>query len=44
MVSLIAATARAEHVGIFHRFELMRNWYDAEHLPFEAFVSQDGPT
>jgi acyl-CoA thioesterase I len=42
MVSLIAATAKAEHVGIFHRFELMRPWYDAEHLPFEAFVSQDG--
>jgi acyl-CoA thioesterase I len=42
MVSLIAATAKAEHVGIFHRFELMRHWYDAEHLPFEAFVSQDG--
>jgi acyl-CoA thioesterase-1 len=42
MVSLIAATAKAEHVGIFHRFELMRHWHDAEHLPFEAFVSQDG--
>jgi hypothetical protein len=42
MVSLVAATAKAEHVGIFHRFELMRHWYHAEHLPFEAFVSQDG--
>ncbi len=42
MVSLIAATAKAEHVGVFHRFEQMRHWYKAEHLPFEAFVSQDG--
>jgi lysophospholipase L1-like esterase len=42
MVSLIAATAKAEHVGVFHRFELMRHWYKAEHLPFAAFVSQDG--
>jgi lysophospholipase L1-like esterase len=42
MVSLIAATARAEHVGVFHRFELMRHWHEAEHLPFETFVSQDG--
>jgi acyl-CoA thioesterase I len=42
MVSLIAATAKAEHVGVFHRFELMRHWYQAEHLPFETFVSADG--
>jgi hypothetical protein len=42
MVSLIAATARAEHVGVFHRFELMRHWHEAEHLPFETLVSQDG--
>jgi lysophospholipase L1-like esterase len=42
MVSLIAATAKAEHVGVFHRFELMRHWYQDEYLPFTAFVSQDG--
>jgi acyl-CoA thioesterase-1 len=42
MVSLIAATAKAEHVEVFHRFELMRHWYQAEHLPFETFVSADG--
>jgi acyl-CoA thioesterase I len=42
MVSLIAATAKAEHIGIFHRFELMRHWYEVEHLSFETFVSADG--
>jgi acyl-CoA thioesterase-1 len=42
MVSLISATAKAEHVGVFHRFELMRHWYQTEHLPFETFVSADG--
>jgi lysophospholipase L1-like esterase len=42
MVSLIATTAKAEHVGVFHRFELMRHWYETEHLPFEQFVSTDG--
>jgi lysophospholipase L1-like esterase len=42
MVSLIAATAKAEHVGVFHRFELMRRWYQVQHLPFETFVSEDG--
>jgi acyl-CoA thioesterase I len=42
MVSLISATAKAEHIGVFHRFELMRYWYMVEHLPFETFVSADG--
>jgi acyl-CoA thioesterase I len=42
MVSLIASVAKAEHVGVFHRFELMRHWYESDHLPFETFVSADG--
>jgi hypothetical protein len=42
MVSLISATAKAEHVGVFHRFKLMRHWHLVEHLPFETFVSADG--
>jgi acyl-CoA thioesterase-1 len=42
MVSLIAMTAKAEHVGVFHRFELMRRWRETEQLPFETFVSTDG--
>ena len=40
--TLISATAKAEHIGVFHRFELMRRWYRGEHLPFETFVSADG--
>ena len=42
MVSMIAAIAKAEHVGIFHRFELMRHWHQVEHRPFATFVSRDG--
>jgi lysophospholipase L1-like esterase len=42
MVSLIATAAKAEHVGVFHRFELMRRWYETDHLPFETFISADG--
>ena len=42
MVSLISAAAKAEHIGVFHRFELMQHWYLAEHLPFTTFVSPDG--
>jgi acyl-CoA thioesterase I len=42
MVSLIATAAKAEHVGVFHRYELMRRWRETEHLPFETFISADG--
>jgi acyl-CoA thioesterase I len=42
MVSLIATAAKVEDVCLFHRFELMRQWHQAERLPFEAFVSADG--
>jgi acyl-CoA thioesterase I len=42
MVSLIATAAKAEHVSLFHRFDLMRHWFETEHLPFETFVSADG--
>jgi acyl-CoA thioesterase I len=42
MVSLIATAAKAEHVGVFHRFELMQRWHKTEQLPFETFISADG--
>jgi acyl-CoA thioesterase I len=42
MVSLIATAAKAEHVCLFHRFDLMRQWHEAERLPFESFLSSDG--
>ena len=42
MVSLIATAAKAEHVGVFHRFELMQRWHKTERLPFETFISADG--
>ena len=42
MVSLIATAAKAEHVCLFHRFALMQQWYEDQHLPFETFVSADG--
>ena len=42
MVKLISASAKAEHIGVFHRYELMRHWYSIDHLAFESFVSPDG--
>jgi hypothetical protein len=42
MVSLIETAAKAEHVCIFHRFELMRQWVEADGLSFQTFLSPDG--
>ena len=42
MLALIATAAKSESVGHFHRFELMRHWYEDEHLPFATFASADG--
>ncbi len=44
MVSLIATAAKAEKVGLFHRFALMRHWHEVDGLPFETFVSPTGCT
>src|SRR5262249_44564376 len=42
MVSLTATVEKAEHVGLLPRSDLMRNWYQSDHLPFETFVSPEG--
>jgi acyl-CoA thioesterase I len=42
MVDLIRATAKAENVDVFHRFDVMRQWRDKNQIPFEAFLSPDG--
>jgi lysophospholipase L1-like esterase len=41
MVDQIALTAKEENVDLFHRFAVMRNWHDVQHLPFDTFVSPD---
>jgi len=42
MIDLIAAAATQEHVGLFHRFALMRHWHEVDGMPFATFVSADG--
>jgi lysophospholipase L1-like esterase len=42
MVKLISTTAKAEHVGVFHSYDLMQHWYSVDHLRFDSFVSPDG--
>jgi lysophospholipase L1-like esterase len=42
MVSLLNRIAHYRHVGIFPRFEVMRDWHDRQSLPFDTFVTKDG--
>jgi len=42
MVELIAATAKAEDVDLFRRFDVMKRWRETDHMAFESFVSPDG--
>ena len=42
MVALISGTAKKEDVDLFRRFDVMRHWYNVDHLTFDIFVSPDG--
>lgn len=42
MVRLLNKVAHYRHVGIFPRFEVMRDWHDRQSLPFDTFVTKDG--
>jgi lysophospholipase L1-like esterase len=41
MVEQIALAAKHENVELFHRFAVMRDWHDVQHLAFATFVSPD---
>jgi lysophospholipase L1-like esterase len=42
MVKLLGKVAELRHVGIFPRFEVMREWHDQQSLPIDSFVISDG--
>jgi lysophospholipase L1-like esterase len=42
MVRLLSKVAALRHVGIFPRFEVMRQWHDQQAIPIESFVIADG--
>jgi acyl-CoA thioesterase-1 len=42
MVSVISAVSAAAHVGVFHRFALMRRWHETDRFPLDTFLSWDG--
>jgi lysophospholipase L1-like esterase len=42
MVKLLGKVAELRHVGIFPRFEVMRDWHEKQAIPVESFVISDG--
>src|SRR5262249_52108552 len=42
MVRRLGNIAQLRHVGIFPRFEVMRDWHERQALPIDSFVISDG--
>ena len=42
MVKLLGRVAQLRHVGVFPRFEVMRQWHEKHALPIDSFVIADG--
>ena len=42
IVTLLRRVAMLRHVGIFPRFQVMRDWHEKQALPIESFVISDG--
>jgi lysophospholipase L1-like esterase len=41
-VAQIASVAKEQKIGLLHRYDMMRHWYEVEHLAFDTFVTGDG--
>jgi lysophospholipase L1-like esterase len=42
IVQLLGKVAQFRHVGVFPRFEVMREWHEKQALPIDSFVIADG--
>ena len=42
MVKLLGRVAELRHVGVFPRFEVMRDWHERQAIPIDTFVIADG--
>jgi lysophospholipase L1-like esterase len=42
MIKLLGKVAQLRHVGVFPRFEVMRQWHERQALPIDSFVIADG--
>jgi acyl-CoA thioesterase I len=41
-VAQIAGVAKEQKIGLLHRYDMMRHWYEIERLAFDTFVTSDG--
>src|SRR5262245_23978243 len=41
-VAQIASIAKEQKIGLLHRYDMMRHWYEIEHLAFDTFANSDG--
>ncbi|MFL6812210.1 MAG: SGNH/GDSL hydrolase family protein [Bradyrhizobium canariense] len=42
MVNLLGKVAELRHIGVFPRFEVMRDWHEKQAIPIDNFVIADG--
>jgi lysophospholipase L1-like esterase len=42
MVRLLGKVAELRHIGVFPRFEVMRDWHEKQAIPIDNFVIADG--
>jgi lysophospholipase L1-like esterase len=42
MVKMLGRVAQLRHIGVFPRFEVMRQWHENQALPIDSFVIADG--
>ncbi len=42
MINMLGKVAELRHVGIFPRFEVMRDWHEKQAIPMDNFVIADG--
>jgi lysophospholipase L1-like esterase len=42
MVKLLSRVGQLRHIGVFPRFEVMRQWHENQSLPIDSFVIADG--
>ena len=42
IVKLLGRVAALRHIGVFPRFEVMRDWHEKQAIPIDSFVTADG--
>jgi lysophospholipase L1-like esterase len=42
LIKLLVKVAQLRHVGVFPRFEVMRQWHENQAIPIDSFVIADG--